>query len=242
MKFTFNWLKEFVTFKASAEKLAGLLTMAGLEVESLSSLNDPETNREDWLFEISVTPNRGDCLGITGLASEVSALTGGYVKLLGAPRRSKSSDITNRVTIAIQNARLCPRYSAAVVDEVHMGPSPAWMRLRLEACGIRSINNVVDVTNYVMLETGQPLHAFDLDRLPTRRIVVRTAQQIKKFTTLDGVERELAPEDLLICDGDVPVALAGVMGGAESEVRSKRKRAPSCWKAPISIRRPSAAR
>ena len=223
MKFTLNWLKEFVTVRASPEKLAELLTMAGLEVESLSPLHDPETNREDWLFEISVTPNRGDCLGITGLANEVSALTGGRVKSAGAHRRSRDSSITNRVTIAIQNSRFCPRYSAAVVDEVYMGSSPAWMRFRLEACGIRSINNVVDVTNYVMLETGQPLHAFDLDRLPTRQIVVRTAQQIKKFTTLDGVERELAPEDLLICDRDVPVALAGVMGGANSEVKTETR-------------------
>src|SRR5262244_225346 len=177
MKFTLNWLKEFVTVRASPEKLAELLTMAGLEVESLSPLHEPETNREDWLFEISVTPNRGDCLGITGLANEVSALTGGRVKSAGAHRRSKGSSIANRVTIAIQNSRLCPRYSAAVVDEVHMGSSPAWMRFRLEACGIRSINNIVDITNYVMLETGQPLHAFDLDRLPTRRIIVRPAKQ-----------------------------------------------------------------
>ena len=187
MKFTFNWLKEFVTFKASPEKLAELLTMAGLEVESLTALHDPETNRDDWLFEISVTPNRGDCLGITGLATEVAALTGGHVKSAAATPRSKDSSIANRVTIAIRNPRLCPRYSAAVVDEVHMGPSPAWMRFRLESCGTRSINNVVDVTNYVMLELGQPLHAFDLDRLPTRGIVVRTAREIKKFTTLDGV-------------------------------------------------------
>jgi phenylalanyl-tRNA synthetase beta chain len=223
MKFTFNWLKEFVTFKASPEKLAELLTMAGLEVESLTALHDPETNREDWLFEISVTPNRGDCLGIAGLANEVSALTGGRVKSAAATPRSKNTSIVNRVSIAIQNSRLCPRYSAGVVDEVHMAPSPAWMRFRLESCGIRSINNLVDVTNYVMLETGQPLHAFDLDRLPTRRIVVRTAQEIKKFTTLDGVERELAPEDLLICDGDIPVALAGVMGGADSEVKAETR-------------------
>src|SRR5262247_4495699 len=223
MKFTLNWLKEFVTVRASPEKLAELLTMAGLEVESLSPLHDPESNREDWLFEISVTPNRGDCLGITGLANEVSALTGGHVKSAAAPRRSKGSSIANRVTIAIQNARLCPRYSAAVVDEVYMGSPPSWMRVRLEACGIRSINNIVDITNYVMLETGQPLHAFDLDRLPTRQIVVRTAQQIKKFTTLDGVERELAPEDLLICDRDVPVALAGVMGGANCEVKTETR-------------------
>src|SRR5215475_14963182 len=126
MKFTFNWLKEFVTVKASAEKLAGLLTMAGLEVESLSPLHDPETNREDWLFEISVTPNRGDCLGITGLANEVSALTGGHVQSAGGPTRSRGSNIPNRVTIAMQNSQCCPRYSAAVVDAVHMSVSPTW--------------------------------------------------------------------------------------------------------------------
>src|SRR6266850_990791 len=223
MKFTFNWLKEFVTFKASPEKLAELLTMAGLEVESITPLQEPETNREDWLFEISVTPNRGDCLGITGLATEVSALTGGRVKSTTATYRSKISSIANRVTIAIRNPRLCPRYSARVVDEVQMGPSPAWMRFRLESCGIRSINNVVDVTNYVMLETGQPLHAFDLDRLPTRNIVIRPANDINKFTTLDGVERELAAEDLLICDGNVPIALAGVMGGTNSEVTTETR-------------------
>ncbi len=223
MKFTFNWLKEFVTFKASPEKLAEMLTMAGLEVESLTALCDPETHREDWLFEISVTPNRGDCLGVTGLATEVSALTGGRVKLPPATHRLKNPSVAKRVTIAIRNPRFCPRYSAQVVDEVQLGPSPAWMRFRLESCGIRSINNVVDVTNYVMLETGQPLHAFDLDRLPTRNIVVRPANNIKKFTTLDGVERELAAEDLLICDGDVPIALAGVMGGTNSEVTAETR-------------------
>ena len=223
MKFTFNWLKEFVTFKASPEKLAELLTMAGLEVESITPLQEPETNREDWLFEISVTPNRGDCLGITGLATEVSALTGGRVKSTAAAYRSKISSIANRVTIAIRNPRLCPRYSARVVGEVQMGSSPAWMRFRLESCGIRSINNVVDVTNYVMLETGQPLHAFDVDRLPTRNIVIRPANDINKFTTLDGVERELAEEDLLICAGDVPIALAGVMGGTNSEVTTETR-------------------
>ena len=121
MKFTFNWLKEFVTFKASPEKLAEMLTMAGLEVESLTALHDPETHREDWLFEISVTPNRGDCLGVTGLATEVSALTGGRVKLPAATHRLKNSSVAKRVTIAIRNPRLCPRYSAQVVDEVQHG-------------------------------------------------------------------------------------------------------------------------
>jgi phenylalanyl-tRNA synthetase beta chain len=248
MKFTFNWLKEFVTFKTSPQRLAEMLTMAGLEVESIAPLREPETNREDWLFEISVTPNRGDCLGITGLATEVSALTGGRVKSVPAGRHWEDSRVAGRanvergtksVSIAIEDPRLSPRYSARVVDAVHMGPSPAWMRFRLESCGIRSINNVVDVTNYVMLETGQPLHAFDLDRLPTRKIVIRRANDKKTFTTLDGVERELTAEDLLICDGDVPIALAGVMGGTNSEVTPETHAIllESANFAPLSIRR-----
>lgn len=218
MKFTFSWLKEFVAFKASPQKLAEMLTMAGLEVESVTSLREPKSNREDWLFEISVTPNRGDCLGIAGLAREVAALTGGGLKRIAISREGNRSGLEKRVSIAIKNRRLCLRYSARIVDGLRIAPAPEWMRQRLEDCGIRPISNVVDVTNYVMLETGQPLHAFDLDRLPTRRIVVRPANEVKTFTTLDGVERELAPEDLLICDSDTPVALAGVMGGTNSEV------------------------
>jgi phenylalanyl-tRNA synthetase beta chain len=218
MKFAFNWLKEFVTFRASPQNLAEMLTMAGLEVESVAPLREPETDREDWLFEVSVTPNRGDCLGITGLAREVSALAGGQLKTTQIRMHGKDPSIAKRVSIKIANRRLCRRYSARIVDEVRLGRSPAWMRFRLERCGIRSLNNVVDITNYVMLETGQPLHAFDLDGLPSRKIVVRPAKEIRKFTTLDGVERALAAEDLLICDGDVPIALAGVMGGTNSEV------------------------
>jgi phenylalanyl-tRNA synthetase beta chain len=223
MKFTFNWLKEFITINLSPPKLAEILTMAGLEVESVTPLRELETDREDWLYEVGVTPNRGDCLGITGLATEIAALTGG--KLKSPPVRPHSNDASSaqRVSIAIKNARLCARYSARIVDDVRLGPSPAWMRFRLESCGIRSINNIVDVTNYVMLETGQPQHAFDLDRLPTARIVVKTAHGIQKLTTLDGVERELAPEDLLICDGDIPIALAGVMGGTDSEVTAETR-------------------
>jgi len=118
---------------------------------------------------------------------------------------------------------LCPRYSARIVDAIKIGPSAAWLRFRLEACAVRAINNVVDITNYVMLETGQPLHAFDLDLLPGRRIVVRPAGKAMKFTTLDGAQRELVAEDLLICAGDDPVALAGVMGGMDSEVRESTK-------------------
>ena len=221
MKFTFNWLKEFVAFKAPPERLAELLTMAGLEVESLTPLREPETNQADWLFEIAVTPNRGDCLGLAGLAREVSALTGGRTKTAPVSLHGKDPITAKRISIQIETPRLCSRYSARIVDGVGVASSPAWIRFRLESCGIRPINNIVDITNYVMLETGQPLHAFDLDRLPARRIVVRPAREQRKFTTLDGVERELATDDLLICDGGVPVALAGVMGGVDSEVRSE---------------------
>ncbi len=218
MKFTVNWLKEFIDVTGAPEELAKLLTMAGIEVESLTSLREPESGREDWLFEIAVTPNRGDCLGLAGIAREVSALTGAKLKAPQIKAAKKAPSINKRIAIRIEDARLCPRYSARIVDDIAITQSPAWLRYRLEACGIRAINHIVDVTNYVMLETGQPLHAFDLDRLPAKTIVVRPARETKKFTTLDAVERELVQEDLLICAGDAPLALAGIMGGIDSEV------------------------
>lgn len=194
--------------------------MAGLEVESLVPLRDEGGGADDWLMEIAVMPNRGDCLGILGLAREVAALAGGHVRLPPASPHTNDPSMKRLMDVKILSPRLCPRYSARMVQGIQVAPSPSWMRFRLEACGIRSINNVVDITNYVMLETGQPLHAFDVDRLTAKRIVVRQAGGIKKFVTLDGIERELAPEDLLICDGDTPIALAGVMGGRDSEVQS----------------------
>ncbi|HEU5464649.1 MAG TPA: hypothetical protein VFV82_11015, partial [Candidatus Binatia bacterium] len=124
MKFTFNWIKEFVTVNISAPKLAEILTMAGLEVESVTPLREPETNREDWLFEVGVTPNRGDCLGLTGLATEIAALTGGQVKSPLVRPHSKNTGSAKRVSIAIQNPRLCSRYSARIIDDVQLGPSP----------------------------------------------------------------------------------------------------------------------
>jgi phenylalanyl-tRNA synthetase beta chain len=220
MNFTFNWLNEFIAVAMTPEKLAELLTMAGLEVESLTPITEPETNRSDWLYTIGVTPNRGDCLGIKGIAREVAALTGGSMKAvaLASGSRAKPGEIAKRVDVSVQDSRLCARYSARIVEGITIAAAPARVRFRLEACGIRAINNIVDVTNYVMLETGQPLHAFDLDLLAARHIVVRTAGSSLKFTTLDGNERDLVADDLLICDGDVPVALAGVMGGMNSEV------------------------
>ena len=220
MKITFNWLREFVAFTGAPQELVRLLTMAGLEVESLSPLREPGTDREDWLLEIAVTPNRGDCLGIAGIAREVSALTGAALKDMATLPSKKTPRVRKRVAIRIEDPSLCPRYSARIIDNLPITQSPAWLRYRLEACGIRAINYIVDVTNYVMLETGQPLHAFDWDRLPEKNIVVRPARETKNLTTLDGVTRELLHDDLLICAGETPVALAGVMGGIDTEVRA----------------------
>ncbi len=240
MKLTLNWLKEFVSFSASPQRIAEALTMAGLEVESLAPLRPQDGRRPaDWLLELGVTPNRGDCLGILGVAREVAALTGGRLKLPAASPHASDPDVKRVVDVRIVSPRLCPRYSARVVHGVRVAPSPSWMQTRLEACGIRSINNVVDVSNWVMLETGQPLHAFDLERLSSKRIVVRQAGGVKKFVTLDEVERELLSEDLLICDSDVPIALAGVMGGRDSEVRSATRSVllESAHFDPLTIRR-----
>jgi phenylalanyl-tRNA synthetase beta chain len=239
MKFTFNWLKEFVEIGLGPQDLAKTLTMAGLEVESLAVIREPESGQEDWLFEVGVTPNRGDCLGIAGIAREVAALTGANLTTLPASAAAKDANIKKRIAISIDDSRLCPRYSARIVDDIAIAPSPSWLRYRLESCGIRAISNVVDITNYVMLETGQPLHAFDLERLKHKAIVVSAAGALTKFTTLDGVERELSAEDLLICDGAEPVALAGVMGGMDSEVRESTRSIllESANFAPAAIRR-----
>src|SRR5437870_7097105 len=239
MKLTYNWVKEFVSLRRSPEQIAEALTMAGLEVESLAPFPSGQVGAEDFLMEVAVTPNRGDCLGILGLAREAAALMGGRLKFPPAAPHSLDGGVKRLVAVKIVNPRLCPRYSARIVQDVGVASSPSCMRDRLEACVIRAINNVVDITNYVMLETGQPLHAFDLNRLAARQIVVRPAGEIRKFKTLDGVERDLAPEDLLICDGDTPVALAGVMGGMESEVQAATRTVllESAHFHPLSVRR-----
>ncbi|MGH9894206.1 MAG: phenylalanine--tRNA ligase subunit beta, partial [bacterium] len=199
----------------------------------------PEPDPSDWLLEVAVTPNRGDCLGILGLAREVAALTGSELKRLPVSQDTKRAATDIPIAVKILSPRLCLRYSARMVRGVRVAPSPPWMQSRLESCGIRPINNVVDVTNYVMLETGQPLHAFDAQRLTSGEIVVRQAREKKTFVTLDGIERELAPDDLLICNGDRPVALVGIMGGKDSEVRAETQEVflESASFDPLSIRR-----
>ncbi|MBI2846600.1 MAG: phenylalanine--tRNA ligase subunit beta [Chloroflexi bacterium] len=172
----------------------------------------------DSILDLEVTPNRPDCLSVMGVAWEAAALTGGQVCLPGVQYEESGEEIEGIASVDIADPDLCPRYCASLVTGVRVGPSPRWMQDRLIALGMRPINNLVDITNYVMLEYGQPLHAFDYERLRDRKIIVRRAVNGERLTTLDGVERSLDPHMLVIADGKGPVALAGVMGGADSEV------------------------
>jgi phenylalanyl-tRNA synthetase beta chain len=173
----------------------------------------------DTILEIGLTPNRPDALGHRGLAREAAALFGVACPFPDdAPVSSAGDDLSKHVSIAIEDAERCPHYGAAVLAGVRVGPSPLDVRWRLASLGVRPISNVVDVTNLVMLEFGHPTHAFDLERVRRAAIVVRRARGGEKLRTLDGVDRELTDDDLAICDGEGPVALAGVMGGGESEI------------------------
>ena len=226
MKISTDWLGEYV---ALPENLDDALLMAGLGVES----------REGENLELEITSNRGDWLSALGIAREIGALTGArarppYIELVesGAP-------IEGRLSVEIENPADCARYVARLIEGVEVGPSPDWMQNRLIACGVRPINNVVDVSNYVMLELGQPLHCFDFDRISGAQISVRRARQGEKLTTLDEIERELSPEMLAICDENGPVAIAGVMGGANSEVTDATRNVliESAYFAPQRVRR-----
>jgi phenylalanyl-tRNA synthetase beta chain len=172
---------------------------------------------DDAIFDVEVTPNRGDCMGMIGIAREAAALLGNPLRIPDADFASERGP-ESPVSVAIEDPRGCPRYLARYLESVRLGPSPSLMQARLLALGVRPISNVVDATNYIMLETGQPLHAFDAAMIHNRSIVVRRAEPDEKLTTLDGVARSLHPDDLLIADPDRALAIAGVMGGAESEV------------------------
>ena len=196
---------------------------------------------EDWALEIGITPNRPDCACVIGIAREIAALTKG--KLRKPEIRFKESDrrIEALTSVTLDDPKGCPRYAAGMVCGFELKPSPFWMRYRLHVSGIRGISNVVDVTNYVLLEMGQPLHAFDYDRLKENRIVVRKAREAEVFTTLDGKTHTMNQDNLMICDGQRPVALAGVMGGLNSEIFSESKNVliESAFFDPVTIRRSS---
>ncbi|MEX1298515.1 MAG: phenylalanine--tRNA ligase subunit beta [Desulfotignum sp.] len=198
----------------------------------------------DTVFEIDLTPNRPDCLSVMGVAREVGAFVQPNQKIVRPdvtfPRqRLGATSIHDHARVDIKDPDLCPRYSAGLLFDVTVGPSPFWLRRRLESVGLTPINNVVDVTNFVMMETGQPLHAFDYDELAQGRIVVQKAGKNMEFTTLDSKVHQLDPDMLMICDGQRPVALAGVMGGENSEISVNTTRVlieSACFN-PLSIRR-----
>lgn len=213
MKVNELWLRSFVQSQRSAEELAELLTNAGIEVDALEY-----TKPTDASFTFKIPPNRGDCLGVEGLAREVAALTGDSFKSLDGHTVSIQSD--KRFPIEIQATNACPRYLGCVVEEVdNTVATPEWMLERLETAGIRSVSVVVDIMNYVMLELGQPLHAFDCESL-SNRVVVRMASSGEKVTLLDEQEVTLQDETLVIADDKAVHAIAGVMGGLESSVKT----------------------
>ncbi len=193
----------------------------------------------DTVLDVSITPNRADCLSMIGIAREVAAITGKKIKMPAGEVCESAEDINSITSVKIIDSDLCPRYTARMIKDVEIRPSPVWMKTRLEAVGLRSINNVVDVTNFVMLEMGQPLHSFDFRFLEEGRIVVRKSVQDEEFVSLDGKARKLEADTLLICDGVKPVAIGGIMGGLNSEVKDDTRIVflESAYFNPSSIRR-----
>ena len=222
MKLSLNWLNDFVKHGLTAEKLAERLTMAGHEVKTIDDVTSVGGQAAaDRVYEIEITPNRPDCLNIIGLAREVSAIVNKPLKV----RKVKVLKLPKaKCDITIEDKTACPRYIGTVVADISIGDAPKNISQRLLSVGVRPINNIVDSTNYCLFETGQPMHAFDYDKLVGGKIIVRKAKAGEKIVTLDGVERTLNPNILVIADEQKVVAIAGIMGGAATEVTAKTKR------------------
>lgn len=213
MNISYNWLKDLVETKMSPAEMAKKLTGAGLAVEGI------EEKDGDFIFDIDLTSNRSDCLSHLGIAREVGVIENTPLKIEKTDAPSAEKGNTNRVTI--EDADICQRFTARLIHNVKIGESPEWLKKRLEAVGERSINNVADITNYVMHELGQPMHSFDFNKLAENRIVVRRARPGETIKTLDEAERKLDETMLAICDAEKPVAVAGVMGGFDSGINAE---------------------
>ncbi len=218
MNASYNWLREYVPTDLSPREVAERLTRIGLNVDSLEPLPDGDAR-----LDVEVGANRPDCLGHIGIARELAAALNAELRLPDAAYAESATSCEKKVRVEVEDLDLCPLYTARLIEGVTIGPSPDWLRQRLEAVGIRPVSNIVDVTNYVMLETGQPLHAFDFARLAEGRIVVRRARAGERFVAIDHSEHALSPERLVIADARRPVALAGVMGGAETEISASSR-------------------
>jgi len=210
MNISYRWLKDLVEIDLSPQDLAQKLTRVGLAVEGIHEFAD------DFVFDIDLTSNRPDCLSHLGVAREIHAITNCELRITNDNEQRTTNDEQNLVTI--QDADLCHRFTARIIRNVKIGASPEWLVKRLEAVGERSINNVADITNYVMHELGQPMHSFDFNKLAGNRIVVRRARTGETIKTLDEIERKLDETMLAICDAEKPVAVGGVMGGFDSGI------------------------
>ena len=239
-----DWLKDYVEWSIPDSELSEVLSLGGLEVESLEQVKLRD-GAETKVMEVNVTPNRGYCLSYRGVAREVAALLGNALHWK-SPEEELAQNwgkipVAQKITVENLEETLCPRYSAMVIENVTPGPSPKWLVDRLTAMGLRPINNIVDVTNYVMFEYGQPMHAFDRDLLAGFKIVIRRASKNEPFASLDGSRLVLGEDALVIADAEKPVALAGVMGGANSEVSESTRTVvleSACFD-PVSVRKAS---
>ena len=241
MRLVLSWLRDFVDISASADDIAATIGLRGFEVASIEPFDGG-----DAVIDLEITANRPDCFSVLGLAREVSTAFELPLTLPSANPGSRARlatvpvGVSDRIAIDIDDDDLCPRYAGLVAD-VTVGASPAWMASRLQAAGVRPINTIVDITNYVNLEIGQPMHAFDHAKLAGAQIRVRRAKPGETIRTLDDVDRKLEPEMLVIADRDRAQAVAGVMGGAASEVSSTTRAVvfESAYFTPTSVRKAS---
>ncbi|MGC3969306.1 MAG: phenylalanine--tRNA ligase beta subunit-related protein [Pirellulales bacterium] len=212
MLISYEWLKSLVPLGVDVDEFALRMMMAGFNHESTTAVGD------DYCVDLEITSNRPDCLGHIGLAREAAVLFGAPLKLPAAAPKSGSAKVSDLTKLRVDCPELCPRYVARVIRGVKVGPSPAWLARRLTTIGQPTVNNVVDITNYVLMETGQPLHAFDLAKLHGRQIIVREARPGEKFDAINHKAYVLDAGMCVIADADRPVAVGGVMGGVDSEV------------------------
>ncbi len=212
MKISLDWLRDYIDIDLKAEEMAEILSNLGLPCEGIEHVAD------DVVIDVEVTSNRGDCLSHIGIARELAAATGKKLRLPEIRLEETNRPVSELVQVEIREPDLCQRYTARVIEGVKIGPSPAWVQKRLEAVGMRSVNNVVDATNYAMMETGQPPHAFDYATIEGHKIIVRKAAPGEQLVSIDGSQCVLAPEMLVIADARRPVAVAGIMGGLQTEV------------------------
>ncbi len=212
MKISLNWLTDYIETGLGADQIAEVLSDLGFPCEGIEYLGD------DVVIDVEVTSNRGDCLSLLGIARELAAATGKELKIPAVDLDESDKDVRELASVEISEPDLCGRYTARIIEGVRVRPSPDWLKKRLEAVGLRSVNNVVDATNYAMMETGQPPHAFDYAKIAQGKIIVRKAVAGERLISIDGTTCDLSTDMLIITDPSGPVAIAGVMGGADTEV------------------------